>query len=175
MWEEGTWSGSRVTRFSTLLLGLLVLGHLSVGRELGIVFDVGFVLLCVFMAMSVRHEDFFRVGVFPPLLLFALCCLLAVVWADIIAEPHDGPVQAVVSGLAHRSASLFTGYALALLLLAVRHRVINRRRRSNANSYSNLEGSPAPYRSTSGTSPERSTTVVGSEPHSPESITASTT
>lgn len=171
MWEEGTWSGSRVTRFSTLLLALLVLGHLSLGRELGIAFDVGFVLLCVFMAMVVRQEDFFRVGVLPPLLLFALCCLLAVVWADIIAEPHDGFVQAVVSGLAHRSASLFTGYALVLLLLAVRHRVLSRRKRS----YSNLEGSPAPYRSTSGTSPDRSTTVVGSEPHSPESITASTT
>lgn len=184
MWEEGTWSGSRVTRFSVLLLVLLVAAQLGATRELGVAFDIGFVAICILMAMAVRPADFFRVGVLPPLLLFGLCCLLGLVWADSVAQADDGFVQAVVSGLAHRSAGLFIGYAVALLLLAVRHRMLGRRQREaqarpipaqRAPAHSNLAGSPAPTRSTSGTPSERSTTVVGTDPHSPESITASTT
>ena len=126
MWEEGRWSGSRVTRFSALLLVLVVGVDLLLQRELGPVFDVGFIAICIFMAMAVRPLDFFRVGVLPPLLLFGLCLVLALAWRDAIAEPQDGVVQAVVSGLAHRATALFVGYALVLVLLALRHRVLNR-------------------------------------------------
>jgi hypothetical protein len=41
-------------------------------------------------------------------------------------------------------------------------------------TYSKRDGSPVPLRRISGSSCERSTTVVGTAPHSPESITAST-
>lgn len=179
LWEEGTWSGTRVTRFSVLLLCLLIGTSLLVWGELGPVFDVGFVVVCVFMAMAVRHRDFFRVGVLPPLLLFGVCLVLAAAWVDAIAGARDGIVQGTVSGLAHRSAGLFIGYTLALLLLALRHRVITRavRRRKAAAQrppvHSNLSVSPAPTRTTSQKPSDMSTTVVGSEPHSPESMTAS--
>lgn len=169
MWEEGTWSGSRVTRLSVLLTIVLVLLSALVHGEVGPLFDVGFVLLAVFGALAVAPTDFFRVGVLAPLLLFGTCLVLAFVWRDGIAEPHDNLVQALVSGLAHRAIALFLGYALALAVLGIRQRVLLKR----AAQASNLEESPAPYRTTSGTSPERSTTVVGEDPHSPESSTAS--
>lgn len=192
MWEEGTWSGTRVTRLSVLLVLVLVGLSAVVHGELGLVFDLGFVMLCAFAAMAVHPRDFFRVGVLPPLLLFGTCLVLAVVWRAGIANADDNLAQAVVSGLAHRSAALFTGYALALALLALRQRIIGRREpgrrvaqvrapkpaqkpdRKPAQA-SKRAASPAPRRSTSGASPDRSTTVVGDDPHSPESITASST
>ena len=85
-----------------------------------------------------------------------------------IADSGDGLIQAVVSGLAHRASGLLTAYLLVLAVLAMRQRVRNKRRR-----YAKRDGSPAPTRATSGAPSEKSTTVVGSEPHSPESITAS--
>jgi hypothetical protein len=172
VWEEGTWSGSRVTRLSVLLVFTLVALDLAVTRHLGPVFDVGFILLCGAMAMAVRQRDFFRVGVLPPLILFGLCLLLAVVWRSAIAQSGDSLIQAVISGLAHRSGALFIGYAVTLLLLAVRHRVLSRRAAAGP-GHSNLAASPAPYLATSGAPEEKSTTVVGEEPHSPESRTAS--
>ena len=42
---------------------------------------------------------------------------------DAIAQPGDGLLQAVVSGLSHHSLALGLAYVLALGVLAVRHRV----------------------------------------------------
>ena len=88
-----------------------------------------------------------------------------------MAQAGDGFVQAVVSGLAHRATGLLAAYLLALGVLAIRQRV--RMRHQRRASYSKRETAPAPTRSTTGAPSEKSTTVVGSEPHSPESITAS--
>lgn len=174
VWEEGTWSGTRVTRLCLLLVIVLVGLSALVHGELGLAFDIGFVAVCVLAAMAVRPRDFFRVGVLPPLLLLGTCLALALVWRGGIANADDSVVQAVISGLAHRSAALFTGYALALLLLGVRQRMISRPgRRAVPAQPSKRAGSPAPSRVTSGTSPDRSTTVVGDDPHSPQSTTAS--
>lgn len=161
-------AGSRVTRLAALG-GLLVLAlDLAVFGRLTILFDIGFVLVCLGAALAVRPRDFFRVGVLPPLLLLGLVTLVALVHREWIADAGDGPVQAVVSGLAHRASALLTGYLLALAVLATRQRVRMRRR------HSKREGSPAPtLATTGGPSEEKSMTVVGSEPHSPESITAS--
>lgn len=167
VWEEGTWSGTRVTRLCVLLTFVLVCASALVHGELGPLFDVAFVVLCVFAALAVHPRDSFRVGVLPPFLLLGTCLVLAFVWRDGIARADDNLVQAVISGLAHRSGALFTGYALALVVIAIRQRVLSSRQASN------LAGSPAPYRVTSGTSPEKSTTVVGEDPHSPQSTTAS--
>jgi hypothetical protein len=156
-----------VTRFSVLLVMGIVALDLTLHGDLGLIFDLGFVAVCAFTAMAVRPQDFFRVGVLPPFVVFAVCSVLALHWPDTVAEPGDSIVQAIVSGLAHRSAGLAAGYGLVLALLAVRQRVISNR------SYANLAGSPAPRRTTSGTPSEKSTTVVGSDPHSPESSTAS--
>lgn len=173
LWEEGRWSGRRVTRFSVLVCAVLVLADvLSTGR-LGRVFDSGFIVLCVGMALAVRPQDFFRVGVLPPLLLLGLSAALGLVHRTAVAAPGDGFVQSVISGLAHHSGALMAGYALALAVLGIRVRVARRHPgRRTVSGHSNRDGSPAPYRVISATPEVKSTTVVGSEPASP-SMTAS--
>ena len=165
-------AGSRVTRLA-VVGGLLVLAlDLAINERLTLIFDLGFVLLCVGAALAVRPRDFFQVGVLPPLLLLGLITLVALVHTPWIAEPGDALVQAVVSGLAHRAGGLLTAYLLALAFLAIRQRVARKRVRQ-AVVYSKRTGSPAPTRATTAGPSERSTTVVGSEPHSPASSTAS--
>ena len=184
LWEEGRMTGSRVVRL-VVLLGLTTLGlDLLIGSDLGLVFDLGFVAVCLGAALAVRPTDFFAVGVMPPLLLLGLVSLVAVAERAQVARADDGLVQAVVSGLAHHATALVVGYALTLGVLGVRQRVLGKRlldlaeppvgsAADDAHAHSNLDGSPAPRRVISGTPSEKSTTVVGSEPHSPESITAS--
>jgi hypothetical protein len=176
LWEEGRWSGSRVTRFSVFACFVLVVVDLAVTPGLGPLFDAGFVLLCLTLALAVRPEDFFHVGVLPPLLLLGWSCVLAVVDRGAIAPRGDGLVQATISGLAHHSGALLAGYASALVVLAIRHRVLERHEAlpDLDQPYSNLAGSPAPTRVTSAAPEVKSTTVVGSEPDSP-SMTASST
>ena len=172
LWEEGRMAGSRVRRLA-IIGGLLVLAlDLAINDRLTLIFDFGFVLLCVGAALAVRPRDFFQVGVLPPLLLLGLITLVALVHTPWIAHPGDALVQAVVSGLAHRAGGLLMAYLLALAVLAIRQRVARKRVRQ-AVAYSNRAGSPAPTRSTTAGPSERSTTVVGSEPHSPASRTAS--
>lgn len=166
-------SGSRTTRLAVLACVVLVAADLAATGRLDLVFDIGFVAVCLGAALAVRPRDFFSAGVLPPILLLVVCALLSLAHRPAIADPGDGFVQGLVTGLAQHAGALAGGYALTLGVLAMRHRVIRRRARSRRPPYSNLEASPAPYRSTSGTPEDRSTTVVGSDPHSPESITAS--
>jgi hypothetical protein len=109
-----------VVRATTVGLVLVALISLLFGNHLGVVFDLVFVLLCVVAALWVRPRDFFTVGVLPPLLLFFVVMTLAVLDRAAVARPGDSLFQAVVSGLAHHSLALVTGYGLALLLLALR-------------------------------------------------------
>ena len=165
-------ASSRVVRLA-ILGGLLVLAvDIAINGQLTVIFDIGFVLLCVWAALAVRPRDFFPIGVLPPLLLLGLITLLAIVHKAWVAQPGDGLIQAVVSGLAHRATGLLTAYLLTLAILAIRQRVGRKRARQSAD-YSKRAGSPAPTRATTGAPSERSTTVVGSEPHSPASSTAS--
>ncbi len=164
LWEEGRWSGRRVTRFSMLASALLVAADLAATGRLERIFDSGFIVLCVGMALAIRPQDFFRVGVLPPMLLLGVCVTLGLGHRASIAAADDGLVQSVISGLAHHSGPLLAGYALALAVLGIRSRVARR--------HSNHDGSPAPYLVISGEPEERSTTVVGNEPASP-SMTAS--
>ena len=164
LWEEGRWSGRRVTRFSVLVSTLLVGADLAATGRLERIFDSGFIVLCVGMALAVRPQDFFRVGVLPPMLLLGISTILALGQRGAIAAPDDGLVQSVISGLAHHSGPLLAGYALALAVLGIRARVSRR--------HSNRVESPAPYLMISGSPEVKSTTVVGNEPASP-SITAS--
>ena len=164
MWEEGRWSGRRVTRFSVLVCALLVALDVLATGHLGRIFDCGFVVLCVGMALAVRPRDFFRVGVLPPMLLLGTALILAVVHRSAVAADGDGFIQSVISGLAHHAGALMAGYLLTLAVLGIRVRVGRR--------HSKRAGSPAPYLISSGTPEVRSTTVVGSDPASP-SMTAS--
>jgi hypothetical protein len=103
---------------------LLTLATVAVNRfltgGLGVVFDVGFVLICVAAALSVRPRDFFVVGVLPPLLMFGVLLALAMVTPGTVAQPNDSAPQAVVSGLAYHAGALVTGYGLTLAALALR-------------------------------------------------------
>ena len=169
LWEEGRWSGRRVTRFSMLASALLVAGDLAVTGRLERIFDSGFVVLCVGMALAVRPEDFFRVGVLPPMLLLGISALLGIGHRAALSAAGDGFVQSVISGLARHSGALLAGYALALAVLGIRARVV---RRHAQRPHSKRLASPAPYRAISATPEVKSTTVVGSDPASP-SMTAS--
>lgn len=175
LWEEGRWSGSRVTRLSVFVCVLLVAADVSITGRLGGVFDAGFVALCVAMSLAIRPAEFFNVGILPPLLILGVCITLSLVHRGWIASSDDSGAQAVVSGLAHHSGGLLAGYALSLGILAIRTRVLRRSEvgPEDVDDYSNRVASPAPYRVTSGAPEVKSTTVVGNEPHSPESITAS--
>jgi hypothetical protein len=166
VWEEGRWSGRRVTRFSMLASALLITADLVVTGRLATIFDSGFIVLCMGMALAVRPQDFFRVGVLPPMLLLGISAVLGLGHRGAIAAADDAYVQSVISGLAHHSGPLLVGYALTLAVLGIRVRVTRR--------HSKRSGSPAPYLLISGTPEERSTTVVGSDPASP-SMTASST
>ncbi len=176
LWEEGRMAGSRVV-WLAVALGLLTLGpDLLLGDQLGLVFDVGLVAVCVAAALAVHPRDSLTVALLPPLLLLGLVVLVALTDPAQVARSDDGLVQAVVSGVAHHATALLLAYVLTAAVLVVRHRVRRAHpgRASSDRGYSNREGSPAPTRVTTGAPSDRSTTVVGSAPHSPESTTAST-
>lgn len=120
LWQEGRYPARLVVTLSVALTLLAVLADRALSARLGVLFDVAFVLVCLAAALAVRPRDFFAVGVLPPLLMLAVVVLLAVTARASVAEATDGPVQAVVSGLAHHAGGLVAGYALALAVLALR-------------------------------------------------------
>ena len=128
LWEEGREPGRQVVALglavalTAVVLDLLLVGHLS------LLFDISFVLLCVGLALAVRPSDFFTVGVLPPLIMVVVFALLGGTRPELIADPGDGVVQAVVTGLSHHAGALVVGYVLCLGVLAMRHRVLVRHR-----------------------------------------------
>ena len=99
---------------------MVVLASLLLTHRIGLGFDIAFVVICVAAALLVHPDDFFTVGVLPPLLLAVTVVLLAVGDRAAVARPDDALPQAVVSGLAHHAAALVVGYALTLGVLALR-------------------------------------------------------
>ena len=142
LWEEGHEPGRQVVVLGVAVALTVTTIDLLAFERLTALFDVGFVLLCLALALLVRPSDFFTVGVLPPLLMVAVVTLLATTRPLVVADPGDGLVQAVVSGLSHHAGALVLGYLLSLAVLAVRHRVVQ--------AASNRLGSPAPTRTTSG-------------------------
>lgn len=123
LWEEGRESGREVVALG-FALALTVAGlDVATGVRVGVLFDLCFVVLCIALALAVRPDDFFVVGVLPPLLMGGLFALLAVAEPASIGDAGDGLVQATVSGLSHHSFALMAGYALCLGVLFVRQRV----------------------------------------------------
>jgi hypothetical protein len=122
LWEEGREPGYQVVALGlAVALSVTVLDLARADRVTGL-FDVVFVLVCVALALLVRPEDFFTVGVLPPLIMAAVFLLVAVAKPAAIADPGDGLVQAVVSGLSTHAIALGIGYGLCLACLAVRRR-----------------------------------------------------
>jgi hypothetical protein len=126
LWEEGREPGRQVVVLGVALaLTVVAIDLLIVGR-VSLFFDLCFVALCVGLALAVRPNDFFVVGVLPPLIMLGVFTLLGLTSPGVIAHPEDGVVQAVVSGLSHHSTALVTGYVLCLAVLAVRQKVVGR-------------------------------------------------
>ncbi len=109
-----------MTAAAGLVVLLVVLLDLRVFDDLTLLFNTAFVLVCVAAALAVRPRDFFMVGVFPPLLMGGTIAVLAVASRGSVADPHDGFLQTLVSGLAHHAGALVAGYALTLAVLALR-------------------------------------------------------
>ena len=105
----------------------VVVIDLGLGGRVGLVFDLAFVAVCLVVALLVRPEDFFTVGVLPPLIMLAVFALLAASRPATIADREDGVAQAVVTGLAHHAVALGIGYAACLACLAIRSQVLRGR------------------------------------------------
>ncbi len=94
----------------------------GIGGRVGLFFDLAFVAVCLTLALLVRPEDFFTVGVLPPLIMLAVFVLVGVSHRVAIAGDDDSLARAVVTGLSHHAVALGVGYAACLLCLAVRDR-----------------------------------------------------
>jgi hypothetical protein len=141
LWEEGTEPGTRVVLLGSATTLALLLLDMLLTDSVTLLFDLGFVLVCVAAALLVRPRDFFTIGVYPPLLMLGAFWLVALVSPGSVADEQDGAFQAVISGLAHHAGALVTGYGLCLACLAMRQRVLQTSKRA---------GSPAPRRTTTG-------------------------
>ena len=120
LWEEGRTPGRLVANAAGVLVLLVVLVDLAAFHGLTLLFDVAFVLICIVAALAVHPTDFFVIGVSPPLLMLGTVGVLALTMRGTVADPADGLLQAIVSGLAHHSGSLVVGYVMTLGLLALR-------------------------------------------------------
>ena len=123
LWEEGRESGREVVALGFALALTVLIIDVSTSVRVGLLFDLFFVALCIALALAVRPDDFFVVGVLPPLLMGGLFVLLAITKPAAVGQPDDGMVQATVSGLSHHSVALMIGYTLSLGVLYVRQRV----------------------------------------------------
>jgi hypothetical protein len=109
----------------TLTVAALDVG---IGGRVGLFFDLAFVCVCVVVALLVRPQDFFTVGVLPPLIMLVVFVVLGISHKVAIARDSDGLVQAVITGLSHHAVALGAGYAACLICLAVRDQFTRGRR-----------------------------------------------
>ncbi|GAA4116547.1 hypothetical protein GCM10022215_16310 [Nocardioides fonticola] len=122
IWDEGRVAGRELVALGAACTLSLVALDIALTGEVGWFLDLGFVPLCIALALAVRPGDFFEIGILPPLLLVGAFTILAVSRPEAIAQPDDAAVQAVVSGLALHSLTLVLGYLLSLGVLAIRDR-----------------------------------------------------
>ena len=120
LWEEGRHPGRLIRTVSVAACLLVAVLEATLADDLGLAYDVVFVVACIGAALAVRPRDFFMVGVLPPLLMLSIMALFAIVARAAVADPGDGVVQATVSGLAHHAGALVLGYGFALAVLALR-------------------------------------------------------
>jgi hypothetical protein len=125
LWDGQT-RGSEVAALAVALTLTSAAVEITLVGHLHLFFDLCFVPTCLVAALMVRPRDFFTVGVLPPLLMFATMVIVALNGPKVIAHAQDSTVQAVVTGLAHHSVALFSGYAVCLLALLARQRLSRR-------------------------------------------------
>lgn len=127
LWEEGHEPGRQVVALGFALALSAVVIDGALGQGIGLLFDLVFVVACVVVALLVRPQDFFTVGVLPPLMMLAVMILLALWRPTALGASDLGLVRLVLSGLAQHAVALAVGYAACLACLAIRDRFINPR------------------------------------------------
>jgi hypothetical protein len=125
LWEEGHEPGRQVVALAFALALSAVVLDVRLGGGVGLPFDLAFVGVCVLVALLVRPEDFFTVGVLPPLVMLAVLVLVGLWHRAALAAGDTGLAQAVVTGLAGHAVALGVGYAACLLCLVVRNRYVH--------------------------------------------------
>lgn len=119
-WQAGQEPGRQVVALGIAVsLTAVAVDVLLVGR-LTIFFDLCFTAACLLLATLVRRRDFLLVAFLPPLLMTVVVAFLALVARDVVADPADSLLQAVVSGVATHGVALGAGYALCLAWLGWR-------------------------------------------------------
>jgi hypothetical protein len=124
LWEEGRRPGGEVAALVVAVLLTVTVLDLLLSDRLGLLYDLGFVTLCVVAALRVRPGDFFTIGVLPPLAMLLVVLLLGISEPGSVAHPQDGFVQATVAGLSRHALALMFGYAACLGLLALRRKFL---------------------------------------------------
>ena len=120
LWLQGTEPGRRVAALGlALVLTIVVIDYVLVGR-LSFLFDLAFITLCLYLAVRIEDESISVAAILPPALFIVVVLFLAVISPEMVAEPDDGVVQSVVTGIATHSLALVAGWTLALLAFAVR-------------------------------------------------------
>lgn len=127
IWEEGTEPGRQVLALGAALTLTVTIANLLISREITWIFDITFVVISVIVALRVRPSDFLTIAMLPPMLIIVTFFFLAVVGPGSIAQPGDGVVQALVTGLTHHAGALAIGFALCLACLGIRQRFLTRR------------------------------------------------
>jgi hypothetical protein len=110
--------------------GIILLGHsaafavaavdIALNHELTLFFSLGFVLIGLVCALSVRRSDLFTAGVLPPLMLAAVVGVFAVILPSAVGSPAGSISHAWVAGLAHHAGGLVCAHGAALLMIALR-------------------------------------------------------
>ncbi|MCF6376649.1 hypothetical protein L2K70_03455 [Nocardioides KLBMP 9356] len=113
-WEAGREPGRQVVALGVAVALTAVSIDVLLAGRLTLFFDLCFMALCLGLAALVRRRDFYLVALLPPLLMTAVFTFVAAVARDVVADPADSLVQAVVSGVATHAVALSLGYALCL-------------------------------------------------------------
>lgn len=112
--------GSRVVALGAGGLLTILAVDLLLGGDIGLFFDLCFIVLCLVLAVRADRSAFFAVAMLPPVLLIVGFTLVAVLLPGAIARPEDGVVQALVTGVLSHAVGLAVGYALCLATLVAR-------------------------------------------------------
>lgn len=124
LWEEGHEPGREVVSLGAAVTLTVVALDVTIGGGLSWFFDLAFVVLCVALALIVRPDDFFTVGVLPPLMMLGIVTLLAFAMPEAISQTSTSTIGTVIAGLAHHAGALVIGYLLCLAILANRQRFV---------------------------------------------------
>lgn len=129
VWLRGREPAHALAALAVAVTLTLVVVDTWLFATVGLLFDLGFVLLCAALAIAVRPGDFIVVGLFPPVVMPAVFTLFGLTTPGVVANREDGVVQAVVSGVSHHSLALFVGYAMCLGGLRYRQHLLDAQRR----------------------------------------------